>query len=639
MPKRAELKDNDTKWVRIPYQVTIGKQFSTLRDSLLYMLDTNENGQIKYNEGVSNAYVGSNDEYIKKFVGMEGSASIGNPYYKDTRLGANDAINCLWQFNRDDDIVHPINYTDGKADGLGMGRVYASTIERNQSIAWFTFGVAKFTNLVAFYTKSFEKELVNMNNTGFTAGGLGAVLGNIVGAAISIPITPLRWAVNWLCRLRNYHVDRFYDLRTTMHLYYKYVDAVLVAWLVNAGIYTTTSAEGESHSWKADPATLPAALAETGPSIWNVMSRKCHLLSRMTGRESPFKDSAAFEKEVARLVKMSPEKYDAATDAATQAWSGRSGDKNKQEGVNWGSLLWQSGMGATQYVGFRVEKSVGASESWSNSTAPSEFAQKINAQAAEARSKAFELGGSTIGESVSQIPLVGQLVQGISSFASEITKSFGMDGVASAIIGGAFIDIPERYQSSDFNKSHSLSFQLRAPYGDVISIYQSIIVPLAMIMCGTLPRAAGANSYMQPFLCRVYCKGMFSIPLGIIDSLSIKRGSSEFGWTYQNLPTCIDVDISIKDLSPVMYMGLKDDVFKSLFATNTSFDEYLLTLAGVGLWERVSRFAQIRRNAQILSHRIRHTVFNPMFYSDLIADSTLIQAICSFWPNSQMPKN
>jgi predicted metal-binding transcription factor (methanogenesis marker protein 9) len=124
--------------------------------------------------------------------------------------------------------------------------------------------------------------------------------------------------------------------------------------------------------------------------------------------------------------------------------------------------------------------------------------------------------------------------------------------------------------------------------------------------------------------------------MGIIDSVSLKRGSSEFGWTYQNLPTCIDVDLSIKDMSPMMYMAMKDSVIQDMLGTNNTFNEYMLTLAGTGLFERISRWSQIRRDIQLTSHKIRNQVANPMFWANKIADSAPAQFISALSPWSKV---
>ena len=174
------------------------------------------------------------------------------------------------------------------------------------------------------------------------------------------------------------------------------------------------------------------------------------------------------------------------------------------------------------------------------------------------------------------------------------------------------------------------------------------MVPLALLLAGALPRAAGKNSYMSPFLCRVYCKGLFSVPLGLIESISIKRGSSEFGWTYNNLPTCVDVSISIKDLSPAMYMTITDNTIisdivdkglSSIYGPGNSFNEYLLTLAGVGMFERLSVASQIKRKITLLSHTLRNKYTNSNYWAMAAGDTIIPRIIANLSAANMIPNS
>ena len=614
LSSRPILKDSDNSWNRVPYQVEFGETFMTMADSLRYMADV-YGGKTK-DGNTANVSALDDDAALAEFLGMP--KYIGRSFFKDTRLGANDAINCQWQFNRDDDIVHPMLCSDPNSN-IGMGRVYAATTEQNQSLAWVTFGVPRFTKLTEFYKNAFNERLIKMNNTGFSdVGELGTLFGNLGALAFSLPILPIRWFINFTKRLHDYPVDRFYDLRATMHLYYKYVDSILAEWLVNTGLYGNGPSDGKldnASTYTADPDSLPIALRETGVSIWDILARK----ARMLGVD-PNRNTAEFEADVKRLVKMDPNEYDA---DVNNPWN--------NDGVDWERVLTSSALGATQFLAFRIEKNVDATETFSNSTGPSAFAEQINSIARDNMAKAYDLGFTGQGAKTG-IGVVDNLSKGFAGVVQGAQEIFQLGGIASAMIGGAFIDVPEQYKSSDFNKSHSISFQLRAPYGDVVSIYQAIMVPLACILAGVMPRAAGPNSYTQPFLCRWYCKGLFSIPLGIIDSVTLKRGASEFGWTYQNLPTCIDVSLSIKDLSPMMYMAMKDSSIQNILGSNNTFNEYMLTLAGTGLFERISRWEQIRRRIQLSCHKLRNQVANPMYWANKIADSAPAQFVAALGP-------
>lgn len=616
---RTILKDSDNSWNRMPFQVEFGEQFKSMADALRYMANV-YGGEVKYAGGGNGL---ENDEVLAEYFGFPNY--LGKPYFRDTRLGANDAINCIWQFNRDDDIVHESTRSDPNVD-IGMGRVYASTTEQNQTIAWFTFGLPRFTRILDFYKDAFDAELIKLNQTGFNEKGLAGLIGQAIGTlVIYIPTLPFRWLADFATRLQDFNVDKFYDLRSTMHLYYKYVDSVLAHWIVSTGLYGQGSSDGMSgkSNFTADPGALPLAMRETGVSIYDIMKRRATMVGM-----SPSTNISQYEEDLKKITKDDyAEQYDLDT---TSVWSWMHKD--------WTNLLKQSAIGTTQFVGFRVEKDTDASESFSNSSAPSEVAERINAQIREVQAKKFALGTAS-GNELNTGTVMDTVAQGLSGLLTGMSEIFKFEGLTSAVMTGAYIDIPEQYKSSDFNKSHNLSFKLRSPYGDVVSIYQSIIVPLAMFMAAALPRAAGANSYVQPFLCRVYCKGLFSIPMGLIESLTIRRGSSEFGWTYQNLPTCVDVNMTIKDMSPIMFMNINDSALENPFTANNNFKEFMLTLAGTGLMERISRWSHVRNGLQVACHNLRNRIANPMYHASWIGESTLMQLPFSLLPWNGRPSN
>lgn len=651
--KATILNDSNPNWTRVPYQVDFGEQFTTLFQALKYAMDMYGNDVQGSGGAAANALhnSGGNGEAPTRPSDYGVPEYFGRPFFKDTRLGMNDAINCIWQFNRDDDIAHMITRTEPKLD-IGEGRVYSSTTEQNQQIAWFTFGVPRFTDLTKFYSAAVSSSMARIANTGFageTEFTLGSIFGKVIGTVlIYIPAWLLSHAMSLATRFKSYNVGRFYQLRPTMHLYYKYVDSILAAWLVNAGLYGNASSpeeQGDGASVTADPERIPIALQKS-VSIWDILRRKCTAIGQNAlanedelddAKAEIMNDESSLDDKVDEMIKSSLIDYDGFDPSKDDGeWQSR---YSEWSGEGWfddtGSVIAKTAFGATQFVGFRVEKGTDASESFSNSTRPSPIAEEINSFSSEARSKAFDFGQADA-ESKTGFVTIDALLNGFGSAVQMLRSSFDLDKLPTALVGGAFIDIPEQYASSDFGKSHSLNFQLRSPYGDIISIYQSIMVPLAMILAGALPRAAGANAYTSPFLCRVYCKGMFSIPLGIIESVSIKRGSSEFGWTYQNLPTCIDVSITIKDLSPVMYIGMKGSELSSLFGDLNTFDEYLQTLAGMGLMERTSRIAQIKRNLQYFFHRIRNTYTNPLYWAHMIGDSAPAAFVGAFMDNNHI---
>lgn len=700
---REILTDSDDTWIRVPYQVTLGEEFTTMRQMIEKSLGDsfgNTSASFEYDKfKMGNMY---GDEVEKMFSTFETgeSAVLDKPYYRDTRVGGNDAINCIWQFNRDDDIVYDITTTE-RGSGNGMGRVYASTTERNQQICWFTFGVPYYTPLAAFYKNAYNDELIELNNTGNTDIALGKIFAGAIKLAIFLPLLPIKLFGYLSKSTRNtYPVNRFYELRACMPLYFQYVDTILAQWLVDVGIYNNgdpnnggsteggktrnwtqgkrrdengnkqdgvdlpgyTGAKSLSEalygnpqilqrgksSWSADPEMVPDALSATGASIWDILKRRSLVVfgEDTSGKNmDSWKDT--FENYVNDFFRTDPYGNPYGPNSGKNAWADSfdsiAGMKDTDsysknpfvENSDWVQTFKSSALGATQFVGFRVDKSMDSSESFSNSTTTSSFADWVNSQVKEKTKTAIETGlkGANTGIAFvdSIINTAKATVNGVMGAVSSIDPT-GLTDMAQAAISGAYIDIPEMYSDSSFSSSHSINLQLRSPYGDYVSIYQSIMVPLALIMAGALPRAAGSESYVQPFLCRVYCKGMFSVPMGIIDSLSIKRGASEFGWTYNNLPTCVDVSLSIKDMSPIMYLQLNNEYFHGIFETDNAFREYMMTLSGLGLFERVSNFARIRRNIQFAAHRFRNEFLNPTYWANDLAHSAPVRIVTAFVP-------
>lgn len=730
------LKDGGA-WVSEIYITKLGNSFTNVADQLQYITNNYESPDSLGADDTKPNYFfgldekGSGSEYTRKMM--------NRPYHQDTRVGANDAINCLWQFNRDDDIIHPVNVTVPHVNGqeIGMGRVYAATTQYNQQICWFTFGIPYFTRLGRFYNTAFDENLISLNNNSYVPQTfkIGRIFGAIGCTFFALTILPV--VIGALNRIGNhahkYPVNRFYELRSTMSMYYDYVDSILAHWLVSTGMYgngvsdVTAAAEH-----------VPLALQMTGASIWDIVRRRAmiaipeqtkadtsarslglltddgssshedyynarddaakyipgmyggssgevnyssenldafevHFVDKYTsgGNNATTDDTLAKETmmDLYKSVQGLPNKNDpwapkgsnsaytaeevasSVSDAANQTddFSSLVNKENIAQNIfsaepkDWTSAFWNSALGASEFIGFRITNGTDASESFSNSTQESEFARAYNEKVSAAMHKKNDIAEGN--DAAQNDDLISKIFKGTMNVIGGVLDAFnaidplGITDLGKALMQGAWIDIPEQYSGSDFNKSHSLTLQLRSPYGDLVSIYQSIIVPLACLLAGTLPRGAGENSYTQPFLCRVYCKGMFAIPMGIIDSLSIKRGDSEFGWNYSHLPLCIDVSLSIKDMSPIMYLSMNTSTFGELFTNDSSFNEYLRTLSGVGLFERIACSIRLKRSLQYTAHRLRNKVFNPSYWSHNISQFNVVQGVAAIVPYTNIPSN
>jgi hypothetical protein len=97
-----------------------------------------------------------------------------------------------------------------------------------------------------------------------------------------------------------------------------------------------------------------------------------------------------------------------------------------------------------------------------------------------------------------------------------------------------------------------------------------------------------ASSFESPFMVRANYKSVFTVDLGIIESLSITRGGDD-KWNVMGMPVTADVSLSIKDLYGSMFVSNGMGI-----VNNTMQMDYIATLAGVDLNEfELSRIYQI----------------------------------------------
>ena len=553
-------------------------------------------------------------------------------WISSTEIGRNEAINCRWGFCEDDDLIHPLTAIHGKPELGGLGRVYSEVYQNTQQLIHITAGVMQFSSLAQFYLNSFDAtstEAIHYGNSGGLTRWVGKLVSGAIDLAVYVVTMPIRFirTVGMLLDPSNV-VTKYYDIKGAMPLYYKHVDTIITTLAINMGLYpnayfkeidaSSTQTQGtqnkeglvEKYTGKdgqgdysivetrnpiADPdvdgklTKIVAArrkrtfkapwVLRDGPSIWHILTKRDTTNPDGTG-------------DLLNLPPLTEAFYDNkyANDISTE-------EKRSQWDI-FKFRLKRSSSGTDKFVAFRINKSVDSSESLSNQTGETSISQTINSVARSGRDKYVSFQGGNI----ANIPGVSDVLGMAKDLIGGLLDTFSITGMASSILTGTiFVDIPEIWQSSSFSKSYSFNVTLRAPYGDRVSIFQSIYIPLAMLIALAFPRSGGRNVYGTPFLIRAYSSGMFAIPLGIIDSFSITRGSSEFGWNLDRLPTTVEVSFTIKDLSAVTHLAIQDasDLgMMNILGTNSSFQEYMLTLSGIGLKERLNITQSLARRMQ-----------------------------------------
>ena len=153
-------------------------------------------------------------------------------------------------------------------------------------------------------------------------------------------------------------------------------------------------------------------------------------------------------------------------------------------------------------------------------------------------------------------------------------------GRSSQIVNGSNLIFPEIWGDSAYNKSYSVTIDLKSPYGDKESIFLNVFVPMLHALALALPRQTSANTYAAPFLVKMFAKGWFSCEMGIIDSIQIEKGPEQ-SWSIDGLPTAMRVQLSVKDLYSNLMMAPSNKPF--LFFANQGMMEFLGATCGVDL--------------------------------------------------------
>ena len=261
------------------------------------------------------------------------------------------------------------------------------------------------------------------------------------------------------------------------------------------------------------------------------------------------------------------------------------------------------------------------SESFSNNTSQSEIQNKINGIASANQGARFSLSDFNTGFSV-----IDNVIDVVKSTISGAASGVMLDGLV-AMTGAAFADIPERWDSSsaDISASTSYTMQLRSPYGNPLSQFLNIDVPLACLLAAALPISHGNQSYGEPFLVELYSPGKNVIRLGMISSLSITRGTGTVGWTQSGSPIGVDVSFTVKDLSTAVHAPIDTDMhsllpWRGLMASDNTFHDYMAVLGNMSINDMTSNENRIAMNiSQKISNYKR--LVSPQNIANVILDN------------------
>lgn len=583
--------------------------------------------------------------------------TAGYRKFSDTSLGGNAAINPPPQFCNFSDIPER-RFTNVS---LGEGRWYSEVIENNSIYVHMRFGVASYNSLTSFFGNFYSTDAARLARTG-RGPDLAYWLGRVAGFVVSIRFVGFILAGQIWKFITQKPSTKYYYLKPTMPSYWNAVQGVVNTIAAGLGIVAGQGLEeykdGASGLTPLDISErnrmLPTVWQSTGGlNMYAVATRYQRLADVQARKLAQIRDNAGdlenakalYERFLKEPIYEEPGYGD--WDSYVTGWAGLDQgtaipprkviEPNSQQtpdsqtetsffdeaaenfldfigvGPNQtegdGRLMQYflaEARDGAQFITLRVDDPGSVSESFSNSAKESDIASSINSMSSTGRNLRFSFANGNISDGI-----IGKTVQGVLGAARSLVEGFAdslsVSGLAS-LMGNAFVDIPKHWDQSTANLPRmQYTLELRAPYGNDISRLQSLMVPLAYLLCGALPLAAGPQSYTSPFLCEAYCKGRAQTKLGIIDSLEITRGTGNMKFRNDGHPLAIDVSFSVLDLSSVMTMPIATfspidaanplgGWSKLLMADDSSYDNYMAVLTGLGLVDQIYFLPKLKRN-------------------------------------------
>jgi hypothetical protein len=530
--------------------------------------------------------------------------------YTDTTPGGNHAVNPPPQFTRYADPKATTRFQSGK----GLGIYYSEAIDDHSQLIHMRFGVPQFNSMTQFFTHFYNTGAGVLARTGRDSTGLLYNIGRAVGFVVSVmswKILAIHLAGMAFKFFTQKPSTKFYYLKPTMPVYWQAVQTIVNQIAVNKGIIPRALSSPSTHpdpiggdlevgavntnsiggNYQFDAGGLNALhtllpdifFAGGGIDVYALANRAKRLERQQMKSYTQSLDNASVNLNTGLLQVFGPtamlqdtKKTDFlsylknwfAVPASQSANANDliAGDSNNDAGtegidLNSGNLqslgtFFESELDeGSAFVTFRVNATGPVTDSFQSQAADSELANKINSMSSQSRSTRFDIESGDISDNTIG-KLAGHALQGVQDIVSGLADGFGLSGLA-ALGGSAFVDIPKHWQSSSGQLSRSTyTMNLISPYGNPISQLLNLYIPVAMLLAGTLPLATGAQSYTSPFICELYDRGRCQIRLGIIDSLSITRGTSNLAFDADGNAMAIDVSFTVLDLSNLVYLPI-----------------------------------------------------------------------------------
>ena len=507
--------------------------------------------------------------------------------YTNTSLGGNYTINNLPQYTRFADIRLPGRGKTDEQWADGMGRYYSEAHDDGRQQIHMTVGDPRFSSWSSFFVNFYDRSAAAFANSG-QVSGLWYNLGNVGGFIVTLPLQPFILGVTGVSRVLNFltktQPSKWFYFKPNMHAYWSAVNLLANEFAIGLGITPRLIGKDQDDVLKQmeDPGQR-VTLADVkelnrifpgffrkdgGVDIMALAGRtqrrsdqaqraEKDLLQRATTIEEL---RAAFEQN----MNTAPSDPNPAADARQYAldWFAKTNPENMgvidtESFSSFGDLttsydfLVGAQRDGSQFVSFRADYNGEISESFSNSTGDVGITGTLNTKVKEARTLRMNTMGGNLTETI------GAAAAWASAAVGGAADAMNLAGL-SILTGSAFIDTPEYWESSTVSlPTASYTIPLVCPYGNVISRFMNIFVPLSMLLPLAMPRSAGRSAYTSPWIVQLFHQGRVQRQLGIVSNLGIRRGTGNVGFNAEHAMLNCEVTLEVKDLSKIMYIPLK----------------------------------------------------------------------------------
>lgn len=598
---------------------------------------------------VKSAFLLSDEDLEYELDKMNRYWSSSAAKFTDTRLGANIGINPRPQFTRYCDIRSKGRLT-GRNDvtvtstsgNYGMGRAYSQNIDDPAQTIYMTFGVPQYNSITNFLKWAFDTEMSSLARTGHGSNRFFKFLSVVghIGMALAFPVLAITvYATKEIVTRFISPTTRYYSMKETMHMYWGTVNSLVNAMAVNRGIFPKIFTGKEEDQSMGKPYKLDEqSMAELHGLMPDVFSPSGYFdMYAMSGKGQRIA-TAVQEEERKVLESGSAQSYlgyvsersrldlqgkieiphegnplggigrslsEAVGEIQNLRYYSASDNEDIRSAVDI-ILDEESGGDAVlnepaqkdgffehvknnyrdgaKYATFKVNYTGTVQESFSNSVTESDISQKLNSESSKLKEARFSfMDGNVAGDAVNTAlkataAVIGEAIN---------IATFGIFDAIKGLAGSGYIEIPKHWQSSSASLSRTTyTMDLVSPYGNPISQLINIDIPLAMLLAGALPLSTGKQSYTSPFLCSIYDRGRAQVRLGMIESLSIERGTTNLGFNLEGKAMGIKVSFSVVDLSNIMHMPVSTGEFfkaDSLMDDGNILVDYLAVLTGQDL--------------------------------------------------------